>query len=109
MLLGLIVLSITLAAVHLWHEQNAATLARALVAEREQAAATERLTVTLRHANDIVFLTDETGRILEANERALEAYGFTLDELRALPPGGLRAEPTSPASLSALWYRATAP
>ena len=35
-----------------------------------------------RFANDIVLLMDNTGRILEANDRAVTAYGFSREELR---------------------------
>jgi two-component system cell cycle sensor histidine kinase/response regulator CckA len=38
----------------------------------------------VQQANDIIILTDETGRIVEANERALEAYGYTREELLGL-------------------------
>ncbi len=34
-----------------------------------------------RYANDIILVSDETGHIVEANERALEAYGYTREEL----------------------------
>ncbi len=34
-----------------------------------------------RYANDIILVADEAGRIVEANERALEAYGYTREEL----------------------------
>jgi PAS domain S-box-containing protein len=33
------------------------------------------------HGNDIVILADDTGRILDANDRAAEAYGLPLDGL----------------------------
>jgi len=34
-----------------------------------------------KYANDIILVVDETGRIVEANERAVEAYGYTREEL----------------------------
>jgi PAS domain S-box-containing protein len=34
-----------------------------------------------RYANDIILVADEAGRIVEANERAQEAYGYTREEL----------------------------
>lgn len=34
-----------------------------------------------KYANDIILIADETGKIVEANERALEAYGYTREEL----------------------------
>ena len=34
-----------------------------------------------RYANDIILVADESGHIVEANERAVEAYGYTREEL----------------------------
>lgn len=34
-----------------------------------------------KHANDIIMLADETGQIIEANDRAIEVYGYTREEL----------------------------
>ncbi|MCE1164979.1 MAG: PAS domain S-box protein [Bacteroidetes bacterium] len=35
-----------------------------------------------RNANDMILLTDMKGNILEANNRVIETYGYTYDELR---------------------------
>ena len=43
-------------------------------------------------ANDIVFLLDTSAHILEANDRALNAYGYSLDELKKLTLPALMAE-----------------
>jgi PAS domain S-box-containing protein len=51
-------------------------------ADRERLAQFERLAQLMKCANDIILLTDDDGRILEANERALETYGYSLAELR---------------------------
>jgi PAS domain S-box-containing protein len=51
-------------------------------ADRERLAQFERLAQLMKCANDIVLLTDGDGRILEANDRALETYGYSLAELR---------------------------
>jgi PAS domain S-box-containing protein len=51
-------------------------------ADRERLAQFERLAQLMKCASDIVLLADEHGRILEANDRALEIYGYSLAELR---------------------------
>jgi PAS domain S-box-containing protein len=51
-------------------------------ADRERLAQFERLAQLMQCANDTILLTDEHGRILEANDRALETYGYSLAELR---------------------------
>ncbi|MDR3741116.1 MAG: EAL domain-containing protein [Terracidiphilus sp.] len=47
----------------------------------EQKIIRQRLTQLSKYANDIVLLFDESGIIIEANDRAVEAYGFALSEL----------------------------
>lgn len=95
----LLVSTVGLVAAFAWRQRHAAYLQHSLAMERERVALSERLAAVMRYANDIILLMDEQGRIVEANERALTAYGFTLEELRALPPGGLRA-PTASGDLA---------
>ncbi|HUK66091.1 MAG TPA: PAS domain S-box protein, partial [Anaeromyxobacteraceae bacterium] len=49
-----------------------------------------RLEYLWKHANDIVVLSALDGRILDANDRALAAYGYTREELRSLRSSDLR-------------------
>ncbi|HET7537196.1 MAG TPA: PAS domain S-box protein, partial [Candidatus Didemnitutus sp.] len=65
------------------------TLRRKLATRRLNHGPAERFAVMVRHANDPILLLDRPGRILEANERALAVYGYSLAELQALPPGDL--------------------
>jgi len=75
----------------LWRQHDTRSLRHQLLLERERQAIADRLALITQQANDSIFVLDETGRITEANERALISYGYTLDELRCLPPGGLRS------------------
>lgn len=86
-----LVLTLGLAAAFAWRQRHTAYLQHSLALEHERLALSERLATVMRYANDIILLLDEQGRIVEANERALTAYGYTLEELRALSAGGLRA------------------
>jgi PAS domain S-box-containing protein len=90
LMVSLLLVTVVLAAAYLWRQRHAALLHHELILERERKALAERLALITRHANDIILLLDETGRIVEANDRALTTYGYTLDELRQLPPVGLR-------------------
>jgi PAS domain S-box-containing protein len=96
LILGLLLLTLGMTGVTLWRQRHAATLRRVLAAERDRQAMAERLGLVMRHANDGIFLMDEEGQILEANDRALALYGYTFAELRTLPPGGLRHPAASP-------------
>lgn len=51
----------------------------------------QRLKVLSRHANDIVLLLDEQGGVLDANDRAQEAYGYSYEQLRTLNVRDLQA------------------
>ncbi|MDI1249202.1 MAG: PAS domain S-box protein [Lacunisphaera sp.] len=104
-MVGLLLLAVVLTGLSLWRQRYADTLHRALAAEQEHQATTERLGLVMRHANDSILLMDIEGRILEASECALATYGYTLAEFRALPPGGLRPPATAdnlPAQIDAL-------
>ena len=90
LLLVLLLLAVLGGVVSFWRERHAAALRRSLITERQRNEFAQRLTLLMQQANDIILLLDENWRIVEANQRAIEAYGYTLDELKALPPGGLR-------------------
>jgi PAS domain S-box-containing protein len=47
----------------------------------ERRAIDHHLGLISRHANDIILLVDIAGRIVDANERALERYGYRREEL----------------------------
>jgi PAS domain-containing protein len=76
---------------HLWHRQDYRLLQRQLAAEREREALAKRVVHLNKQANDIILLMDENWRILEANDRALEAYGYSLEELQRMTLRDLRA------------------
>ena len=88
--LALLILALGLGRGFVSRQRRSELLGRALEAEHQRALTAERLALVMRHANDMILLCDQEGRIIEANQRSLETYGYTLDELRALPSGGLR-------------------
>jgi len=55
-----------------------------------------------RFANDIILLLDNDGRILEANDRAVTAYGFSREELRQKTIRDLR-HPSGPIEFERQW------
>lgn len=59
-----------------------------------QAAALARYRLLSQHGRDIfLFVRADTGAIVEANDAAVAAYGYTRDELLSLRLDALRAEP----------------
>jgi len=58
--------------------------------EHQHSALLERFEYLTRHANDIILLADENYRIFEANERAVQSYGYEQNELLQLQLNNLR-------------------
>lgn len=70
--------------------QRASTLAYFSRVEAERRTATQRYAHLARYARDIVLTFDREGRIIEANEAAVRAYGYTMEELKGLTVKDLR-------------------
>lgn len=81
---ALLILVIGLSLSYIEQRQHAEVLRRTLEAERERDVMVERFQNLARYANDVVLLIEESGRIVEANERAAETYGRSRDELVGL-------------------------
>lgn len=72
-------------------------LRQQLAVEQERQVLAERVLLLNKHASDIILMTDKAGRIMEANDRALAAYGYSPEEIRSLAMEDLR-EPGSGAA-----------
>lgn len=59
----------------------------------------------IKAARDIILLLDDQGRIVEGNDAALQAYGYTIDELRNLTIRDLRT-PESQLAINTDWHKA---
>lgn len=70
--------------------------ARALQAHLQQQAElrhrlmAQRFDYLARFSNDIIFLGDEQGRLIEVNDRAVQAYGYTRAQMLRMAIGDLR-------------------
>ncbi|QJD29947.1 bifunctional diguanylate cyclase/phosphodiesterase [Methylococcus geothermalis] len=63
----------------------------ALCAERERSELLRRFEYFVRYANDAILLADRDHRIVDANDRALELYGYAREELTGMPLAGVVA------------------
>ena len=81
MLLIILSASITYA---IWKRSRLDFIARTFKIKRERDQLTERYTSLTQYANDIILTMDIDGNLLEANQRAVEIYGYSLDELLKL-------------------------
>jgi len=66
---------------YLLHRQQAEALRKQNEGKCERLALTEHYGYLMKHANDIIILIDEDLKIIEVNERACLAYGYTRDEM----------------------------
>ncbi len=89
LIVGLTLLA-ALGAHRLWRQQAqlAGLRERALAAERDVVG--KHLDLLSRYANDMILLVDPQGNIAEANERAIERYGYPRERLIGMPVAELR-------------------
>ncbi|MBI5521598.1 MAG: PAS domain S-box protein [Desulfarculus sp.] len=74
-----------------WRQRDNQWLRRQLAVDSERRDLAQRVIQLNQQANDIVLLMDEDWQILEANQRAVEAYGYSHTELLGMSVRGLRA------------------
>lgn len=74
-----------------WRQRRARFVARHAQALLEKKVLAQHFDYLSKYANDIIVLTDRDGRIVEANDRALEAYGYTREEFLGTSAATLRA------------------
>jgi PAS domain S-box-containing protein len=74
----------------LWNGEYAALQAQEALAVSERAAMSQHFAQLTRLARDIVLMINPAGRIIEANEAAIAAYGYSEPELYSLTVADLR-------------------
>jgi PAS domain S-box-containing protein len=62
--------------------------------DRDERDTAQRYNLLMQYAHDIIIILDETGRVVDANERALQAYGYTRDEILQHYARDLRVDET---------------
>ncbi len=91
---GVLVLAAGLGVALTWRHLTTRQLRRELALERERRVLSDRLATVMHQANDIIILADDQLRILEVNQRAVESYGYTVEEFRTMNVAALRAPET---------------
>jgi len=86
----------------LWYARKSRIYQRQNQVERERRAIAERYAHLRSCVNDSFVTADERGRITEVNDRAVETYGYSHDEMLALSLGQLAYPPES-ASPGGTW------
>jgi len=65
----------------IWKRSRLHFLTRTFNLRKEKDALTERYTSLTKYANDMILSIDKHGRILEANQKAFNVYGYPKEEL----------------------------
>ncbi len=65
----------------IWKRSRLHFLTRTFNLRKEKEELTERYTSLTKYANDMILSIDKDGKILEANQKAFDAYGYNTDEL----------------------------
>jgi PAS domain S-box-containing protein len=91
-LFGAMLLTAVLGVGLLWRQRDTAFLRHALAQEQQREALASRIAYLTKHANDIILLADHEWRILDANDRAIETYGYPLAELQQMTIRDLRSQ-----------------
>lgn len=81
---GLLVLATIATVGFWWRHQRVRFFRTQLLAEQERRALVQHFEYLVRFANDIIILADKELRIVEVNDKALESYGYSRDELIGL-------------------------
>ena len=78
---------------YFWRNQQIRFYRRQYEVERQRSSLAQRYEYLTRFANDIILVTDQNLKIVEANDRAVASYGYEREELLQLdlkhlyPPG----------------------
>jgi PAS domain S-box-containing protein len=95
-IVGTLILATLLTAGLLWRQRTVGLLRHSLAQEQQREILTKRLAYLSKHANDIILLAGPDWRILEANDRALETYGYSPAELQLRTVRDLRSPEARP-------------
>lgn len=69
---------------YFWRNQQTRFYRQEYKVERERRALAQRYEYLTRYANDIILVADRSLKIIEANNKALDSYGYGRDELLEL-------------------------
>lgn len=79
-----LILAVIFAVGLLWRQKINTLLQEEILIIQQSKILSERIAYLTKYANDIIILTDNNWNIIDANERAVETYGYSLDELKKM-------------------------
>jgi PAS domain S-box-containing protein len=94
-----VVLAAGLGTILVWRSREVKLVSASAALDRERLAFAERYRLLLHNAGDIVLILDQNLRVIEANESALQTYGYSQDELLGVSAMALRGGEELPANV----------
>ncbi len=91
-LVAMIVLLLAAVLSFIWQAERRGFYKKQYQLELDKRALVRHFDYLTKYANDIIFLLDQDRRIVEINERGVEAYGYAREELLGREAGLIRAE-----------------
>ena len=92
--MALLILAACLSVGLIWRHREALFYKQQYQAQISSKALSEHVAYLTKHANDTILLMDDQWRIIQANDRAISAYGYSQDELHRLKLRDLQTEAT---------------
>ncbi len=83
-----------------WRHQRARFYREQYEARVERQAIVKHFEYLIKYANDIILLADMDGRIVEANDQACKAYGYSQEEIHKLRIQDIQALSRTPRSIN---------
>lgn len=88
----LLIISTALGTGLVWRHQRAQFYKRQYAVEKKHSSLLHKYEHLTKYANDIIFIIEaESNNFIEANERAVETYGYSIDELTSMNVKDIRA------------------
>ena len=91
---GILILLAGVGTIFFWRQQQATFYRRQYESEMEHRILLQHYEYLTKYANDIILLIAKGGKIVEANERAVDYYGYTREELLDLNVSDIRSPET---------------
>ncbi len=91
----MLILAAAAVLVLMWRNQKAKLL---YMSELDKQALIKNFEYLTKYANDVIFLFDSSGKIIYANERASNIYGYTTDDLTKMNLNELLADRNNPST-----------
>lgn len=88
----LMITAVAMVVIILWRSRGVTFYRQLYESEHKQQLLAKHLEYLTRYANDIILLTNGSGRIIEANDRAISEYGYTQEQFLNLKISDLYSE-----------------